>query len=187
MPFAKPAGPPAWVLEDAGAANEAVRSAVPERKVSLPLWALGTMFTLAFIAIFLTVIVIRQSGSPEPPVKRAPPMENPSTAATSAAIAANPALKYVEITGLRLLEDSAQKAWLQFVIVNHSGGDLGELSGKLNLKAVTSQNQEPVGVCSFKVPLGPYEAKDVKVQVETKLRVYELPDWQFLRVEIAGP
>jgi ABC-type oligopeptide transport system substrate-binding subunit len=37
--------------------------------------------------------------------------------------------------------------------------------------------------------LGPSELKDVKVEVPTSLRVYELPDWQFLKadLEIAAP
>ena len=38
-----------------------------------------------------------------------------------------------------------------------------------------------VGNLSFKVPeLGPYEAKEVTAIVNTKLKVYELPDWQNL-------
>jgi hypothetical protein len=37
--------------------------------------------------------------------------------------------------------------------------------------------------------LGPQENKDVTVTVPTKLRLYELPDWQFLRAqfEITSP
>ncbi len=31
--------------------------------------------------------------------------------------------------------------------------------------------------------LGPDELKDVTVEVPTKLRVYELPDWQFLKAD----
>jgi len=31
--------------------------------------------------------------------------------------------------------------------------------------------------------LGPSELKNVAVQVPTKLRVYELPDWQFLKAD----
>jgi hypothetical protein len=35
-----------------------------------------------------------------------------------------------------------------------------------------------------KVPaLSPHEVKDVTAQANTTLRIYELPDWQFLRAE----
>ena len=43
---------------------------------------------------------------------------------------------------------------------------------------------EPVATFEAKVPsVGPEETKDVTVEVPTKLRIYELPDWQFLRGE----
>ena len=35
-----------------------------------------------------------------------------------------------------------------------------------------------------KVPsLGPLEIKDISAKVTTKLRIYELPDWQFMRAD----
>jgi hypothetical protein len=41
---------------------------------------------------------------------------------------------------------------------------------------------DPVTQFDAKVPsLGPHEIKDVTAQATTKLRLYELPDWQFLR------
>jgi hypothetical protein len=73
---------------------------------------------------------------------------------------------------------------VQFVVVNHSGLGLGRVAATVHLKAVARQAQEPVGTFSFETTLGPYEAKDLKVPLETKLRVYELPDWQFLRAEL---
>ena len=42
-------------------------------------------------------------------------------------------------------------------------------------------DEEAVGNFSFKLPsLGPYESKDLSAPLNTKLRVYELPDWQNL-------
>jgi hypothetical protein len=54
---------------------------------------------------------------------------------------------------------------------------------KVNLKAVARQSQELVGTFAFKISLGPYESKEIKAPLSTRLRVYELPDWQFLRAE----
>jgi len=31
---------------------------------------------------------------------------------------------------------------------------------------------------------GPQEIKDVTASTETKLRIYEMPDWQFIRAEV---
>jgi hypothetical protein len=112
----------------------------------------------------------------------APPMENVDTAAASS----DPALSGLELAGLRLSEDAKQHAYVQLVAVNHTGADLGEIEAKVDLKAVTSKDQTPVGTFEFKTSLGPYESKELKVPLQTKLRVYELPDWQFLRARIVG-
>ncbi len=139
-------------------------------------------FAGVFAGVYWAVSAAQQSAQSANPPTQA--LETP-VPATPAAVSANPNLKYVELTGLRLTEDSQQKAFLEFVAVNHSAADLGEVSARVNLKAAGSKEEEPVGTFVFKTSLGPYESKDLKVPVETKLRVYELPDWQFLRVEIA--
>ena len=43
-------------------------------------------------------------------------------------------------------------------------------------KATQTLSEFPVSVSN----LGPLESKDVTATVPTKLRAYELPDWQFL-------
>jgi hypothetical protein len=102
----------------------------------------------------------------------------------SPAVQSNPVLRNLELTGLRLTEDAKQKPFVQCVVVNHSGADLGEISAKVNLRASANREQEPIGTFAFKVSLGPYESKDVKAPLDTTLRVYEFPDWQFLRAEL---
>ena len=95
--------------------------------------------------------------------------------------------RFVEITGFRVTEDEKQKAQVEFVVINHSGADIPDLGGTVSLKAGTSNaDQEPVAMFAFKLksPLGPFEAKDLKLPIQTKLRAYELPDWQFLKADI---
>jgi len=57
---------------------------------------------------------------------------------------------------------------------------------KVNLQARTSKkDEESVGSFSFKLPLlGPYESKEMSSVVDTKLKVYELPDWQNLQEQL---
>jgi hypothetical protein len=80
---------------------------------------------------------------------------------------------------------------ITFGVVNHSDADIGDLG--LHVKLVTSAakpEDPPIAEFDAKVPsLGPQENKDVSVIVPTKLRIYELPDWQFLRAqfEITSP
>ena len=97
----------------------------------------------------------------------------------------NPAAKYLELVGIRVRENRSTPGKLQvtFGVVNHSEADLGDLTLKVDLRTTAQKASDPP-LCEFnaKVPsLGPDEMKQVTVDVPTKLRAYELPDWQFLR------
>ena len=98
--------------------------------------------------------------------------------------------KLIELAGFRVTEKAPGTLQIQFGVVNHSIADLGEVGLTVTLKARTAKEEEPP-FASFpcKVTLGPDEWKDVNVTVPTKLRVYELPDWQFVRAtfEITSP
>src|ERR1700690_1878601 len=154
-------------------------------RVAVPGWLLSVMFGLVFIVILLGVIVWRQS-------RQAPPAAAPSEAAQIAAAEtvpttqSNPELKDLELIGFRLTEDDKQKPFVQFVVVNHSGADLGTVTLKGDLKGITNGGQQTVGSFEFSTPLNAYESKELKVPLDTKMRVYELPDWQFLRAQITG-
>lgn len=97
----------------------------------------------------------------------------------------HPLAKYLELAGYRLTEKGEGKLDVRLGVVNHSDADITDLEIAVTLRPNTGKEDEPP-VCSFKtkVPaIGPQEIKDVTVQVPTKLRVYEMPDWQFLRGE----
>jgi hypothetical protein len=156
----------------------------PPRGVRLPGWAMSLLFAATFIILGLTALLIFRQPGKEAAASAVAPLEAPATA--TIAIQPLAEFKNVELAGLRITEDSHQKPSVQCVVVNHSGADLGDITGRVELKAVTSKDQQPVGTFTFKASLGPYESKDVKEPLDTKLRVYELPDWQFLRAEITG-
>ena len=163
----------------------------PQRRPVMPGWALSILVALLILALGAGAFYLFRPGRATPPAAPAAessaPFETPAAPAAPAPAVDNPAFKNIELTGLRLTEDGKQKAQLQFVVVNHSAADLGEIAAKVNLRAGSgAKDQAPFATFSFKTNLGPYEAKDLKVPVDTKLRVYELPDWQFLRAEIEG-
>jgi len=101
-----------------------------------------------------------------------------------AAKSSNPAGKYIELVGFRVNEESPGRLEIQFGAVNHSEADVGELKLLVNLSTSAAKPGDPP-LISFpaKVSLGPSDMKNVKVLVPSKLRVYELPDWQFLTAD----
>lgn len=154
------------------------------RKPGMPAWLMSLLFALGFVAIGAGAYYgYKRFGTTQSEAAVNPALESPAPAAAGPP-KPHPYAKYIEVTGLRLTEDT-QKAEVRFVVVNHSSAEIAELSATVRLKAVSRSDQEPVGTFSFKLPsLGPYEIKELKSQVQTKLRVYELPDWQFLRAEL---
>lgn len=103
----------------------------------------------------------------------------------------NPLAKYLEIGGFRVTEGGAGKLTVKFAVINHSDADIGDLTMKVSLTTTAAKpGDAPIAVFDAKVPaLGPQETKDATGTAVTKLRVYELPDWQFLRAdaEITSP
>lgn len=110
-----------------------------------------------------------------------------SAAATQANAAkdSNPIAKYLELVGFRINEKSPGHLQVLFGVVNHSEADIGDVKMDVNVRTTAGKPDDPPLIAfSVKIPsLGPSELKPVTVEVPTKLRVYELPDWQFLKAD----
>jgi hypothetical protein len=106
---------------------------------------------------------------------------------TSATPGAQVLLEYLEVTGLRLVEDKSKKSEAMFLVVNHSSAPLTDVSGTVTLRPSTAKRgDEIVGIFAFEhVSLGPLESRELRAPLKTTLRPYELPDWEFLRTEIS--
>ena len=130
------------------------------------------------------LFALASCSTPTPAVKstQAPVSAPPGAATTSSK---NPVAKYLELAGFRVTESGKGKLGIKFITVNHSEADLGDL--KLHIRLVTSAakpDDPPVTEFDVSIPaLGPNEVRDVSATATTTLRLYELPDWQFLRAD----
>jgi hypothetical protein len=106
-----------------------------------------------------------------------------ATAGARTSQSSNPFAKYLELVGFRIIEKSPGHLEVRFGVVNHSEADIGEVKMDVNVRTTTAKPDDlPLISFSTTIPsLGPSEMKPVAVDVPTKLRVYELPDWQFLK------
>lgn len=94
--------------------------------------------------------------------------------------------KFIEVTGFRVSEDAKSRLQVQFLVVNHSSADIGDLAGTIRLRTTdTKPGEKDLATFDFKATkLGPYESIEFKVITSTGLRAYELPDWQFLTADV---
>src|ERR1700722_13784577 len=139
----------------------------------------GWLFSAALFLTFLNGC--SSSSAPAKSGKPGPVVPPHFTASNTS----NPIAKYIELVGLRVTERSPGHLVVQFGVVNHSEADVGDVKMKVNLSTTAAKPEDPP-LITFPAQvsrLGPSELKDVTVEVPTKLRVYELPDWQFLKVD----
>lgn len=137
-----------------------------------------------FLAIALSISLASCSSSaPEAKQVKQPNPYGPGPAVPISN--KNPLAKYMELAGFRLSEEAAGKLNVKFTVINHSDADLGDLVVKVRLVTTASKPEDPpITEFEAKVPsLGPQATEDVSARATTKLRLYELPDWQFLRAD----
>ncbi|MCC7237151.1 MAG: hypothetical protein IT163_17715 [Bryobacterales bacterium] len=156
--------------------------ALPQPRPGLPAWlvAVGVALLLAAVlgaGYFVLLPRIRGGASAGPSNIS---LEPPQQAATASASPAGGRFgKYVEVVGLRVIEEN-KKASVKFLLVNHSAAELTDVNGTVEIHS--TNRGAMVGRVEVKVPsLMPYESREFSAPLNTPLRAYEIPDWQFLR------
>ena len=95
-------------------------------------------FLLGLSLIFLAAC---SSPPPEKPAAKTEPKSSPDATTTSK----NPAAKFIELGGFRLLETSANKLKVTFNAVNHSDADLQQLDVHVRLYARSAKERRRTG------------------------------------------
>jgi ABC-type glycerol-3-phosphate transport system substrate-binding protein len=137
------------------------------------------------VRLTLAVVVLALAGCSKPAPEAATKQPAVDITGPATTTSKHPLAKYIELAGFRLTEAKPGQLDVKFVAINHSEAELGELGLNIRLRTTTAKPDDPpVAEFQAKVPeLNPLEIRDVSAKVNTKLRIYELPDWQFLRAE----
>lgn len=180
-PEAAPADAPAPPPQPTPAPAAVSRPAAP----GMPTWLLSIVFAIVFLALGLgaywVVQRLRAGGQPAAP---AATLENVN--GKTAKGKPHPLQKFIEVTGVRLIQSAKKQTEARFLVVNHSAAEISEMSANVSIWGRTNKSEEEaVGAFAFSVKnLGPYESKEMTVPVNTKLKTYELPDWQNVASEV---
>ena len=159
----------------------------PEDRIELLANVASHVCRILDIVRFTFVALILVLAGCSAPAPTAQPKQAGAPEATTTVISnKHPLAKYLELSGYRIAETAAGKLNIKFAVVNHSEADIGDLTLKIRLVTTAARPEDPpITEFEAKVPaLGPQEIKDVSATAATKLRIYELPDWQFIRAEV---
>ncbi len=137
--------------------------------------AVGILALLA--VLYLYVLPSKTDTTAESPSAA---LESPGatgSAGSAAVTTTHPLAKYIEIAGIRIIEEGKGQVKIAYLVVNHSPADLPELQAQVSLGAAGKTMFEfPANIPS----IGPYESKDLSATIKTRLQPYEMPDWQKL-------
>jgi hypothetical protein len=157
----------------------------PAQRRGLPTWLMTVLFAGGFIGCVWGIYAIVNSSHGT---------QKPSTTVESAAAKSggptNAWQKYIEVSGVRFAENAKKQPMVKFVIVNHSGMEISGLAGNVTLFGRTQKSEEEAaGTFTFSTNLEAYAAKDMEAPLTTKLKMYELPDWQNVStdLQVTGP
>jgi hypothetical protein len=152
-------------------------AALPARKglSALPTWLLTVIFAVAFVAVVGGVYTfVGRGGS-----TAASPAATVANAAAPAAAKTSPVQKYIEVSGIRFTEDKKSAILVKFTVTNHSDADLTGLAGNVKILGRTQKSgEEAVGTFAFTTNVPPQTSQEVSAPLVTKMKIYELPDWQ---------
>jgi hypothetical protein len=135
--------------------------------------------------VFSLLLTLAACSSPPADDSKQAKKTGPVVPSSAMPMKKHPLNKYVELVGFRLSEAGGGKLKIRFVVVNHSDADIGDLGLKVRLSTSTAKPDDPpIAEFDAKVPsLGPQEIQEATATTPTKLRIYELPDWQFIKAE----
>jgi len=161
----------------------------PHRGMQLPVWLMTIVFALAIAGVVFGIrwLVTGNRGSAGDGPAPIAAVENP---AAKPGAKTNSLQKFIEISGVRFVQDAKKKTQAKFVVVNHSEADINGLSGNVTIWGRTQKSEEDAqGSFTFNTNLGPFESKELTVPLDTKRKIYELADWQNITtdVQITGP
>jgi alkanesulfonate monooxygenase SsuD/methylene tetrahydromethanopterin reductase-like flavin-dependent oxidoreductase (luciferase family) len=155
----------------------------PPPKRSLPVWLLTIFAVAAFGAVFAGIyyLVGASHGSSAAP---AAAVENP---AAKPGAAVSPLQKFVEISGVRFVDDEKHKdkALVKFLVVNHSSAEWTGVKGNVTLWGSTQRSEEDAqGSFAFTADLKPFSSVELTAPLDTKKKIYELADWQNVTADV---
>jgi len=156
----------------------------PRRQLNLPVWLLTILFAVGIGGAVFGIYTLMSNNRSQTGTGPAPTAAVESPAAKPGA-KANALQKYIEVAGVRFTTDAKKKTQARFLLINHSEADINGLTGNVTIWGRTKKSEEDaVGTFNFSTNLGPFESKELTVPMNTKLKIYELPDWQNVAADV---
>lgn len=152
--------------------------AAPRR--GLPTWLMTILFAGGLVVVISGLYWML--GSSHGTAKPSTTVESP---AAQPGAPTNVWQKYIEVSGIRFIENAKKEPVVKFILTNHAGEEAEGLAGNVTLWGRTRKSEEDAaGTFSFKTDVPANSTKELEAPLTTKLKLYELPDWQYVSADL---
>jgi hypothetical protein len=155
----------------------------PRKQRSLPGWVISFLVMAGLLAAGVAVVAyLLPASHSAADAKSAAP--DPVT--TPAVEASHPLAQSIEVTGFRFVIDVNKKSEIHYLVVNHSGSELSDMTVFVTVRSANAKSGQPP-LCRFSfrsTGLGPFESKEMTSSIEKPARPVTPPDWHDLRAEV---
>jgi hypothetical protein len=158
------------------------------KRAAAPAWMVSV---LVAIALFLGAGSLLQYLSASRDAKAAslapaPSQTSEPTPAQLPVAEEHPGARFVEVAGVRVVTAPNRKLQLQYIVINHSAGELTGLNIHIAVHPADSPSGAPplFSVSSIVPSLGANQSKEIRTDLDARLSADSIPDWQSLRTEI---
>ena len=97
----------------------------------------------------------------------------------------HPGARFVEVAGVRVVTAANKRPQLQYIVVNHSAGELTGLNIHIAVHSADSPTGAPLfTVTSAVASLAANQSKEIRADVDPSIKPASIPDWQSLRTDV---
>ena len=97
----------------------------------------------------------------------------------------HPGARFIEVAGVRVVTAANKRPQLQYIVINHSAGELTGLNIHIAVHSADSPGGAPLFTISSVIPsLAANQSKEIRTDLDAGLKTASIPDWQSLRPEI---
>jgi hypothetical protein len=161
----------------------------PRKRAAAPTWMVSVIVA---IGLFLGAGSLLQYLTANRDAKAASAAAAPNTQTTNPApvpivpvAREHPGARFVEVAGMRVVAAPNKRPQLQYIVINHSSGELTGLNIHIAVHSADSPGGLPLFSVAAIVPsLAPNQSKEIHTDLDAGLNASSIPDWQSLRPEI---
>ena len=97
----------------------------------------------------------------------------------------HPGSRFVEVAGLRVVTAANKRQQVQYIVINHSTGQLTGLKIRITVYSQDSASSSPLFTVATIIPsLAPDQSKEIHTDLDASLTAASIPDWRSLKPEV---